>query len=102
DGIRDRNVTGVQTCALPISAGGTVFEATDKGIYRSNDNGDQWSYAGPDTVAFRFLAIAPDGALFAASEKNGIYRSLDGGATWLEIGRASCRERVEMEGCGGV
>src|SRR5699024_11849811 len=22
DGIRDRNVTGVQTCALPISAGG--------------------------------------------------------------------------------
>src|SRR5438067_9564101 len=24
DGIRDRNVTGVQTCALPISACGTV------------------------------------------------------------------------------
>src|SRR5207249_7440370 len=23
DGIRDRNVTGVQTCALPISLGGT-------------------------------------------------------------------------------
>src|SRR6266704_2902007 len=26
DGIRDRNVTGVQTCALPISTGGVVGE----------------------------------------------------------------------------
>src|SRR5699024_12191732 len=28
DGIRDRNVTGVQTCALPISCGSTLFETT--------------------------------------------------------------------------
>src|SRR5699024_11299397 len=27
DGIRDRNVTGVQTCALPISLKGAVFAA---------------------------------------------------------------------------
>src|SRR5207249_6449638 len=28
DGIRDRNVTGVQTCALPISVAGTEVELT--------------------------------------------------------------------------
>src|SRR5699024_11843732 len=27
DGIRDRNVTGVQTCALPISYGSQVYES---------------------------------------------------------------------------
>src|SRR5438067_8233532 len=29
DGIRDRNVTGVQTCALPISKGGAVVVEID-------------------------------------------------------------------------
>src|SRR5699024_11315204 len=38
DGIRDRNVTGVQTCALPISLGalvGGVAEAADDAIGRA-------------------------------------------------------------------
>src|SRR5882762_5360985 len=30
DGIRDSSVTGVQTCALPISHGGTAFSAQRK------------------------------------------------------------------------
>src|SRR5699024_11536474 len=30
DGIRDRNVTGVQTCALPISGGDLVAELLDR------------------------------------------------------------------------
>src|SRR5699024_11836801 len=32
DGIRDRNVTGVQTCALPISAGKREFRWSDDGM----------------------------------------------------------------------
>src|SRR5699024_374417 len=32
DGIRDRNVTGVQTCALPISYQGTLLAHTDGGV----------------------------------------------------------------------
>src|SRR6266704_5210945 len=30
DGIRERNVTGVQTCALPISAAGVDIEAYER------------------------------------------------------------------------
>src|SRR5699024_11355570 len=32
DGIRDRNVTGVQTCALPIYIGGTGVAATGQSV----------------------------------------------------------------------
>jgi len=42
DGIRDRDVTGVQTCALPISMGVRAAETittSDADIRRSPDNG---------------------------------------------------------------
>src|SRR5947208_13716524 len=71
DGIRDDLVTGVQTCALPISA-----------------------------------AIAVEGYLVAPFENESPVKALDWMSSALaitvaEIGRASCRERVEMSG-GGV
>src|SRR5207248_4357208 len=65
DGIRDRTVTGVQTCALPIS-----MPKTAKNV---------------PIFQFRFH---------------------DGSGTFLEssreIGRASCRERVEITEVGGA
>src|SRR5262249_59868411 len=62
DGIRDWSVTGVQTCALPISAG-------------------RWRSSARSTArACAWCACAPRTA---------------------EIGRASCRERVEISGGGG-
>src|SRR5437868_15233774 len=35
DGIRDRNVTGVQTCALPISWGRTVYSVARPSVTRN-------------------------------------------------------------------
>src|SRR5438552_15951029 len=65
DGIRDDLVTGVQTCALPIS-----------GRYGSGMNGAAARVGNSEIVTFRTAAPA-------------------------EIGRASCRERVEVaEGAG--
>src|SRR5437868_14866630 len=66
DGIRDRNVTGVQTCALPISA-------TSR----------------PSVALVRW----PDGREVAAT---GVVEGV------IEIGRASCRERVEISGVAGA
>src|SRR5699024_12163235 len=37
DGIRDRNVTGVQTCALPIFVAGISAGASNTANYLSND-----------------------------------------------------------------
>src|SRR5207249_8546315 len=84
DGIRDRNVTGVQTCALPIlekaflfggrpAAGGVIAGM----LIRAGWTGVDDIFSGPDNF---FDALAP--------RENGVVK---------EIGRASCRERVEIE-----
>src|SRR3712207_9363104 len=66
DGIRDIGVTGVQTCALPISRRGDVDRADD---HRGRGG------------AARALARRGDGG---------------GRARPVQIGRASCRGRVEI------
>src|SRR5437868_12032436 len=78
DGIRDRNVTGVQTCALPIServladlarAGISLDAITEELV---NDG-------------VKLFAEAADKLLGAVAQKR----------AKLQIGRASCRERVK-------
>src|SRR5437868_8669576 len=71
DGIRDRNVTGVQTCALPI-----WISSSSRALFRASSSGQAGSRTPLSTTI-----------------------SLEASA---EIGRASCRERVEMPGGAGV
>src|SRR5207249_7123129 len=94
DGIRDRNVTGVQTCALPIFLAGSFARLL--GLWRASESSAlvrAWEHRGhllgtkltvhvskEDTASGRFGGLDPDG----------------------EIGRASCRESVWMWGGGGV
>src|SRR5436305_7315864 len=83
DGIRDADVTGVQTCALPISLAGEV----------------------PDNPSITFnLGLCAEQAgnyekaleLYHAASRVGAYEGKEGAdrAIRLKIGRASCRERV--------
>src|SRR5699024_11657527 len=76
DGIRARNVTGVQTCALPISQ--TV---------------------GVDNVCERAAVLGTEGGALAVRKQAGAGVTLALAAR--EIGRASCRERVERQVAGG-
>ncbi len=62
---------------------GDVYAGTADAIIRSSDEGENWS----DVIRLpknfiRGLSIAPDGDLFAGSEKNGVLRSQDGGDSW--------------------
>src|SRR5206468_9626368 len=88
DGIRDLIVTGVQTCALPISRGfiGPAGLVND-GITRDcqNNSATTWTYNQGVIL----------GGLAALSEITGDRGYLAQGDA-IEIGRASCRERVEM------
>src|SRR5207244_10323966 len=82
DGIRDDLVTGVQTCALPIYATrGDVLQALP---------GDLRLLA---TVRFSVQSWHPQVRIRRVRSTHG-----EGGG---EIGRASCRERVEKGGVGG-
>src|SRR5260221_7087722 len=81
DGIRDHCVTGVQTCALPISAGAAA--ATFKAL-------DQAERVEVLTKALeKFDGIAKD---VAQNTFTGASTTLAN--QWDQIGRASCRERV--------
>src|SRR5207244_9617136 len=79
DGIRDDLVTGVQTCALPI------FERADLvcAVHRACADGLRSEIRMVEHVEVLDAKLQ----LPALREK---------------IGRASCRERVEIEGGGGV
>src|SRR2546430_17387650 len=80
DGIRDLTVTGVQTCALPIFAG----------------QRDAVDVAGGDAVV---TGVAPNGGVAARADRNGVIAG--GAADEVEIGRASCRGRVEISVVAG-
>src|SRR2546421_7830845 len=81
DGIRDLIVTGVQTCALPISGGEVAVNGIlgDVAIIRARGHCNQGER---DTVR-------SDDVCRRAEEPPG-----SGQVALIEIGRASCRERV--------
>src|SRR5437763_8660534 len=81
DGIRDTSVTGVQTCALPIYPGacGRLVSLGAVDGDSGGRGGTPWSGRGDRRDRGRALG------------------------TYAQIGRASCRERVEISvGGGGV
>src|SRR5690606_40107420 len=93
DGIRDFHVTGVQTCALPISKRHlTELEAVLE--------------AGPYGTALSAGATGTAGPVGSAGAGGRLARRAPGPrpdpAVRRQIGRASCREREKMEGGGGM
>src|SRR5206468_9969967 len=84
DGIRDLIVTGVQTCALPISVGATLALA----LSRADLDIVALDARAPGEIARgdRSLALSHGARLIFER---------------LEIGRASCRDRVRDGGGAG-
>src|SRR5689334_24778500 len=93
DGLRDGTVTGVQTCALPISVPVVVDLLLGLAVDLQRDG-----------LAERELR-APVDADEAVAVELELDRHDHAGLTRaglrVEIGRASCRERVEISGGGG-
>src|SRR5437867_9598660 len=80
DGIRDRTVTGVQTCALPICSGRKIA------LCSSNEQVSR-SYRSP--------ARNCTGVIFPEKRNLDLAsRRRCSPSEWRKIGRASCRERV--------
>src|SRR5207249_5836622 len=73
DGIRDRNVTGVQTCALPISSSifklkldGTMTPLARPGAVADCDEDLPPNWRAP---GFRGLDVASDGKVYRSEER---------------------------------
>src|SRR5699024_11872271 len=96
--IRDRNVTGVQTCALPISATsalgtpGHSWQLTSQGISDFAHKGMLRAAEAMSKTAIHLLHNEKDVAKakqeFATFKADNPYI--------CQIGRASCRERVKI------
>src|SRR5690606_40097763 len=103
DGIRDFHVTGVHTCALPISeawAGNPLMDSRRRAFYEYHAClMEPWD--GPAAMAFT------DGRQIGATlDRNGLRPARylvtkdDRVIMSSEIGRASCRDRVYFGGIG--
>src|SRR5690606_39745096 len=100
DGIRDFHVTGVQTCALPISP---------RALRRVDGEQRRGGVVGGDRVRLRHvLQAALDVAYRAAAvggelpEQSAVERVVRELGVDGEIGRASCRESVELAAADGT
>src|SRR5206468_8273924 len=89
DGIRDLIVTGVQTCALPIWR--PFHLRHRRRLERGRDEQSRRPVQG---------SLQPDGRLRVGHE--GAVDQGRGRLPRQEIGRASCRERVELSVGGGA
>src|SRR3712207_7074547 len=88
DGIRDIGVTGVQTCALPIWAGLAGARPLPA---RDEAGGDGGRRGGPARHR-----VAPRGLIGPMPNPSNTFRAAYLPTVRAEIGRASCRERVEI------
>src|SRR5699024_11930304 len=96
DGIRDRNVTGVQTCALPILASILASSSFKLAFLRAFLIRSFISLAAALVkVKINNLEISPPfcSFLITLSVKTAVFPE--------QIGRASCRERVKDSDRGG-
>ncbi len=71
--------------SLAINSTGHIFAGTsDSGVYRSTDNGDNWTPTGLTNGVVWSLAINSSGHIFAGTD-SGVYRSTNNGDNWAQI-----------------
>src|SRR5699024_11622047 len=94
DSIRDRNVTGVQTCALPISAAMLqpvgLAKLAAEFPERVYDVGIAEQHAVTSAAGLAFAGAHPVFAVYSTF----LNRAYDQVLMDVEIGRASCRNSV--------
>src|SRR5204863_4930414 len=94
DGIRDLYVTGVQTCALPISSTAPVSPDTSGFFAATQARLTAWRVAKLSVQSATMSAAAASGASSVRPTRSASWTTRTSGLT--EIGRASCRERVKI------
>ncbi len=73
----------------------TIFVATrDSGIFKTTDQGKNWTHIGLDRKQLMLITMHPHGDIFASSYNNQLFHSSDFGQTWKDIApifdRVSC------------
>src|SRR5205823_7773671 len=102
DGIRDKLVTGVQTCALPIYLGDDPLVRRVE-VMRELDTAHERIVAEIEMLSTEQIHADEDWVVtVVAGNTYGHYAEHFDEVFAAEIGRASCRERVETAARSGV
>jgi photosystem II stability/assembly factor-like uncharacterized protein len=74
----------------------TLYAATEYGVFKTTDNGDNWRLTSLSSTDVYALAIDPAnaGVVYAGTRGQGIYRSLDGGETWAKSNDPLVRDLI--------
>src|SRR5690606_39895352 len=94
DGIRDFHVTGVQTCALPISSSSCCWPAASRSRWaprRSRSCSRSSSRTRPVSAAARSSAASPASPCWARSEERRVGK--EGSLRWAACGQEEREER---------
>ena len=73
--------------SLVQNSNGSIFAAADSGVFRSTDNGNNWTRLinGLSPVMARSITAGNDGLVFAVIRPNGLFRSTDDGNSWVHM-----------------
>jgi len=71
-----------QVKAFTVS-GGYIFAGTGAGVYRSNDDGENWEFLKNGLPSLSVTTMAASGSLIYASFYSSVYMSGDFGANWV-------------------
>ncbi len=79
------NLGHIWAQGLAINASDHIFVGTENGMFKSVDNGVNWTTVFPDTTYFMSISIKSDGTIFASANEDGVFRSSDNGASWTSV-----------------
>ena len=81
--------------ALIVQNTGTLFVATDSGVFRSNNGGANWEFASTGLMRMKIyaLTIADNSTLYAGSSTGKLFTSVDNGDTWQLVISSTVRPR---------
>lgn len=93
----------VGASSIKVSGNGIVFAGgLDGKLYKSTDNGDNWSTIIVGTsYQIQDIAFAPNGYMFLTTGENqtgdGVFSSADGGATWQQCSQTAGFETRDVK-----
>ena len=79
--------TGNYTYAMIVIPNGYIFASTDSGVFRSIDDGENWSQVNMGLLQIKFLRFFIDksGYIYAGTDFKGVLLSTDNGDNWTQI-----------------